>query len=57
MPTVLAPDSWAVIREDYMRGRSARKLALQWGVSTSAIYRRAVQEGWAKQRRARRVAR
>lgn len=56
MPTVLGQDAWADIRESYGRGRSARSLGLEWGISTSAIYRRAVSERWAKQRRSALVA-
>ncbi len=52
MRTVLAPETWNDIRTAYLAGENARALARQWRISTSAIYRRAVNEGWAKIARA-----
>lgn len=52
MRTVLSPETWNDIRTAYMAGENARALARQWRISTSAIYKRAATEGWAKLARA-----
>lgn len=45
------PETWAVIRESYLAGASARVLAERYDVTDWAIWRRAWKEGWTKDRR------
>lgn len=45
----LTAASWAMIREEYLAGATAKQLALKWGTSPTSIYRHACQEGWTKE--------
>lgn len=42
------PETWALIRHDYLAGGSARLIAERYGVSESALRTRARNEGWRK---------
>lgn len=45
----LSPQTWALIRDQYVSGVTARVLAKKYRTSPTSIYRRASQEGWTKQ--------
>lgn len=48
----LTDEAWALIREEYLDGATAKQLAARWRVGASSIYRRASAEGWTKDSRA-----
>jgi len=45
---IRGPETWALIRESYLAGASARQLARRYDVTEWAIWRRAWKEGWTK---------
>jgi hypothetical protein len=53
----LSPESWAMIRAEYLNGATARALAKKYRVSPTSIYRHACQEGWTKEKMAEAVSR
>jgi len=48
---IRGPETWALIRESYLAGASARQLAARYDVTEWAIWRRAWKKGWTKQDR------
>ncbi|WP_332660524.1 hypothetical protein [Brevundimonas sp.] len=44
----VSPDTWSLIRGAYLSGLSARTVAGRFGVSESALRKRAAREGWTK---------
>lgn len=46
--TRTSPETWELIRSDYLRGASAGALARRFGVTVDAIYKRASLHGWTK---------
>ncbi len=44
-----APETWTLIRAAYLSGLSAPTVAARFGVTVSAIRKRAMREGWTKQ--------
>lgn len=48
---IRGPETWALIRESYLAGASARQLAARYDVTEWAIWRRAWRKGWTKQDR------
>ncbi|MGV9009026.1 hypothetical protein [Brevundimonas sp.] len=48
---IRGPETWALIRESYLAGASARQLAARYDVTEWAIWRRAWRKGWTKQAR------
>lgn len=48
---IRGPETWALIRESYLAGASARELARRYDVTEWAIWRRAWKKGWTKQDR------
>lgn len=51
---IVGPQTWALVREDYLSGTSARVCADRWGVGESNLKRRAREEGWRRIDQARR---
>ena len=51
---IVGPQTWALVREDYLSGTSARVCAARWGVGESNLKRRAREEGWRRIDQARR---
>jgi hypothetical protein len=49
---IRGPETWALIRESYLAGASARELARRYDVTEWAIWRRAWKEEWTKRDRA-----
>lgn len=49
---IRGPETWALIRESYLAGASARELARRYDVTEWAIWRRAWREEWTKRHRA-----
>jgi hypothetical protein len=45
---IRGPETWALIRESYLAGGSARELAARYDVTEWAIWRRAWKENWTK---------
>lgn len=45
----LSPETWALIRDEYAAGATARELARKYRTSATSIYRYASLEGWTKQ--------
>ena len=45
---IRGPETWAVIRESYLAGASARVVAERYDVTEQAIRKRALREGWTK---------
>ncbi|HEV2081315.1 MAG TPA: hypothetical protein VGR32_02565 [Brevundimonas sp.] len=45
---IRGPETWALIRESYLSGASAKQLARRYDVTEWAIWRRAWKEGWTK---------
>ena len=45
-PRLRSPETWEAIREDYMAGEPAYRLAADYGVGVSTIRARAAMEGW-----------
>ncbi len=45
---IRGPNTWAIIREQYLAGRTAQSLAEQYGPAESTIRGRATREGWTK---------
>jgi hypothetical protein len=43
-----SPETWELIRSAYLRGASAGALSRHFGVTASAIYKRAWRHGWTK---------
>lgn len=52
---IAGPQTWALVREDYLSGVSARVCAQRYGVGESNLKRRAREEGWLKRDQARRI--
>ncbi len=50
------PVAWAMIREEYQAGATAKQLGVKWRMSPTSIYRHAYQEGWSKKALAKQVA-
>lgn len=48
---IRGPETWALIRESYLAGASARQLAARYDVTEWAIWRRAWKKGWRKRDR------
>lgn len=49
---IRGPETWALVRESYLAGASARQLAARYDVTAWAIWRRAWREEWNKRHRA-----
>ena len=47
----LPEGAWALIREEYLAGATAKEIAAKWRVSPTSVYRHACQDGWTKERR------
>lgn len=45
---IRGPETWALIRESYLAGASAKQLARRYDVTEWAIWRRAWKQGWTK---------
>ena len=45
----LSAETWALIRDEYVAGATARALAKKYRTSPSSIYRHAVAEHWTKE--------
>lgn len=52
---IVGPQTWALVREDYLSGTSARVCAARWGVGESNLKRRAREEGWTRRNHAARL--
>lgn len=52
---IAGPQTWALVREDYLSGVPARVCAQRYGVGESNLKRRAREEGWRKCDQARRI--
>lgn len=52
----LSPASWAMVREEYLAGATAKQIAAKWKVSPTSIYRHAYTEGWTKEKHGDAVA-
>lgn len=52
---IVGPQTWALVREDYLSGTSARVCAARWGVGESNLKRRAREEGWTRRDHAARL--
>lgn len=48
---IRGPEIWALVRESYLAGASARQLAARYDVTAWAIWRRAWREEWNKRKR------
>ena len=48
---IRGPEIWALVRESYLAGASARQLAARYDVTAWAIWRRAWREEWSKRKR------
>jgi hypothetical protein len=42
------PESWDMIREEYLGGATAKQIAVKWRIGASSLYRRAYLGGWSK---------
>lgn len=52
---IVGPQTWALVREDYLSGVPARVCAARWGVGLSNLKRRAREEGWTRRDHAARL--
>lgn len=52
---IVGPQTWALVREDYLSGVPARVCAARYGVGLSNLKRRAREEGWTRRDHAARL--